>query len=221
MPAEWLAPLQFRQSRVLRKCADANDCIMTPIIALRAVPPRDPRSDQRAVESPGTLLQPCEQRSGIYHDRQCLDESDGRMALLCSAKPDDRVTGHQAVGIQYNHMIIAGTEPQDPVLDIAGFSRGVFRAVTIEHPAGSDIAAKLQETFLFGDPDRRVRGVAQNEPVKLRSAAGFLDRLTYGPQPRHDSIGVFVVGRQQHCILAGYRRKRGLGVDAKWIAHPE
>ena len=78
-------------------------------------------------------------------------------------------------------MLVARAETLDPVLDIARFSRGVFRAMTIEYPAGTKIAAKLQETFLFGDPDGRVRRVTQNKPVKLWSVSRFFDRLAYSP----------------------------------------
>src|SRR5258706_561695 len=42
MPAKWLAAPQFGQAGIFRKCAYADDGIMPPIIALGAVPPRDP-----------------------------------------------------------------------------------------------------------------------------------------------------------------------------------
>ena len=79
------------------------------------------------------------------------------MRLHRRDQPDDGIAGHQAVGIEDDHVVIAGAEPLDPVFDVAGFSRGVFRAVAVENIAGAKVAPKLQEAFLFGDPDRRDR----------------------------------------------------------------
>ena len=76
MPAERLAALQVGQSRILRKCAHANDGVVSPIIAFGAVPPGDAGSDQRAVQPPGKLLQSGEQRLGVDDDRQRLDQRD-------------------------------------------------------------------------------------------------------------------------------------------------
>src|SRR5439155_13099566 len=42
MPAERLASPEFGQPRILRKGADANDRIVSPVIAFGAVPPCDP-----------------------------------------------------------------------------------------------------------------------------------------------------------------------------------
>src|SRR5512140_3353743 len=47
--AERFAALQVGQARVLRERAHANDGVVAPIIALRAMPPRDACSYQRTV----------------------------------------------------------------------------------------------------------------------------------------------------------------------------
>ena len=47
--------------------------------------------------------------------------------------------------------------------------------------------------------------------------AGGLDRFMDGPQPRHDPVGVFVVGRQQHRVAALHLRQRRAGVDTQCI----
>src|ERR1700755_2696982 len=100
------------------------------------------------------------------------------MPLPRGGKPHDGVARHKAVGIEYDHMVIAAAEPLDPVLDIAGFARGILRAVTIEN-SRAEIAAQLQKTFFLGDPDRRIGGIAQDEPFELPAASGFLHRLPY------------------------------------------
>src|ERR1700737_4419503 len=50
MPADRLAPPEFGKSRVLRKSAHPDDCIVSPIIAFGAVPPRDASRNQWAVK---------------------------------------------------------------------------------------------------------------------------------------------------------------------------
>src|ERR1700722_9877005 len=47
--AERLATFQIGQTGIPSKCANANDCVMAPIIALGSMPPYDACGDQRAV----------------------------------------------------------------------------------------------------------------------------------------------------------------------------
>src|SRR3954453_4526602 len=97
------------------------------------MPPGDPCSYRRAVKPTGKLLQSRKQGSRVDHDGQRLDQGNGRMPLHGGGKPYDGVARHKAVGIEDDHMVIAAAKPLDPVLDIAGFARGILRAVTIEN----------------------------------------------------------------------------------------
>src|SRR4051812_7161315 len=132
VPAERLAATQFRKGGVLGKSFDTDDGVMPPVVAFGSMPPGNASGNQRAVQPSGKLLPPCEQRSGVHHNRQRLDQRDVPMSLHGSDKSDDGVSRHQAVSIQNNHTFIVRAEPLDPILDIAGFARGVFRTVTIE-----------------------------------------------------------------------------------------
>jgi len=112
------------------------------------------------------LLQPGKQGFRIYNDRQCLDKSDAGMPFHSGHEPHDGVARHQAVGIEYDHVLVTRAEAPDPVFDIAGFPRGIFRAVTIKNVVSAAILAKPQEAFLFRYPDGRARCVAQHKPVE-------------------------------------------------------
>ena len=125
--------------------------------------------------------------------------------------------GHQAIRIQYDHMVIAGAEPLDPVFNVAGFSRDVLRPVPIENIVGLKLSAKPQEAFLLGDPDGRIGGVAQHIPVKPGALSGPVDGFVHRPQASHDAAGIFIVGRQQHGVAAAYLWKRRIGIDTEWI----
>ena len=119
MPAERLAPPEFGQPRILRKGADANDGVVAPVIALGAVPPRDPRGQQRAIQPSCELLPARKQRFRVDDDRQRLNQRDLRMRLHGGSEANDAIAGHQTVGVQDQHALIVGAEPPDPVLDIA------------------------------------------------------------------------------------------------------
>ena len=84
MPAERLAPLQFGKPGVLRKRADPDDGVVSPVIAFGAMPPGDPGGDQRAVQPAGELLPSRKQGSGVDHDRQRLDQRDLRMFSIAA-----------------------------------------------------------------------------------------------------------------------------------------
>src|ERR1043166_7488847 len=100
MPAERLASPEFGQPGVLRKGADANDGVVSPVIAFGAMPPRDPRGQYRAVQASGELLPTREQRLRIDDDRQRLNQRGLRLRLHGGNEANNAVTGHQTVGVQ-------------------------------------------------------------------------------------------------------------------------
>src|SRR4051794_16156731 len=129
VPAERLAASQFGQPGVSRKGGYAYYRIVSPIVAFGGMPPGDSRSYRRAVKPAGKLLQSRKQGSRVDDDGQRLDQGNGWMPLHGGGKPHDGVARHQAVSIEYDHMVITAAEALDPVLDIAGFARGILRAV--------------------------------------------------------------------------------------------
>jgi hypothetical protein len=63
-------------------------------------------------------------------------------------------------------MVIARSEPLNPLLNIPGFSRGILRAVTVKNITGTEILAESQKTSLFGYPDGGVGSIAQYKPIE-------------------------------------------------------
>src|SRR6478609_3044320 len=166
MSAERFAAPQFGQRRILCKGAHANDGVMPPIIAFGAMPPRNARSDQRPVQASGELLQSCKQRFCIDDDRKSLDQGDLWMTFHRVGEPGDGIGGHQTVCIEDDHMVIRPTEPLYPVFDVAGFPRGILRAMSVIEVRNAEVTSKLQEALLFRDPYRGVSGITQHKPVK-------------------------------------------------------
>ncbi len=60
MAAERLAPGKFGQAGMFCKGAHADDGVVSPVIAFRAVPPSDSGGDYRAIKPASELLHPCE-----------------------------------------------------------------------------------------------------------------------------------------------------------------
>src|SRR3981189_2670682 len=137
MPAERFAATQLRKARVLCKSAYADDGVMAPISALSAVPPGDPGSDLRPVKPSGELLQSRKQCSCVDHDRERLDKGDAGMPLHGCGQTRDGIARPQAVGLEDDHVVVGGSEPPDPVLDIAGLFRRVLAPVPVKHIAGA------------------------------------------------------------------------------------
>src|SRR5215813_8368914 len=69
MSAKWLASAKLGQTGFLCEGLDANDGVMAPIIAVRAMPPCIPGRDERAIDTAGELLQPAKQAARVDDDR--------------------------------------------------------------------------------------------------------------------------------------------------------
>ena len=80
-----VAPAQGRQAGVIGKGAGADDRVVAPVIALRAVPPGDAVRDQRSVEAAGELLHARKQSVAADDDGQGLDQADAGCASIAAA----------------------------------------------------------------------------------------------------------------------------------------
>ena len=215
--AEGFAPLEMRQARLFGEGLGADDGIMAPVIAFRSMPPGNPLRDQRTIDAAGELLHPREQRRAIDDDRQCLDQPDTRILLHGSGHAHDRLAFHQAVGVKGQHQRIGAAEAPHPFGDIAGLALGVLGSAAIENmpAAGVRLGAQRQEGGFLGDPDIRIRRVAQNENVELRALPGRRERFMDGAEPGHHPRRAFIIGRHQKGCLAVQSGQRTAPRDAE------
>ena len=153
-PPNGLRPCSSGSPACLGEGARADQRVVAPVVALRAVPPGDAMRDQRAVDAAGELLHAGEQRRAAGDDRQRLDQPDIGVAFHRADQPHQRFASHQAVGVEDQELGIGGAEPPHPFGDVARFARGVVRAPAIEDtPLTSGAFAQHQET----PPPRRSR----------------------------------------------------------------
>ncbi|MNI33202.1 hypothetical protein D3C73_871370 [compost metagenome] len=180
--AERLAPRQFRQAGVVGEGTGADDRVVPPVIAFGTVPPGHATGDHRAVHAPAELLHAREQGAPADHRWQGLDQADVGVVLHAGHQAHDAVTGHQAVGVQDQHLRVGTAEAAYPVGDVAGLARAVVTTAAIEQPrlAIGHQLAQLGEHLLFGTRDVLAAGITQHEEIETLQLAGgrhrFVDR---------------------------------------------
>ena len=82
------------------------------------------------------------------------------------------MAGHQAVGVEHQHVVVGAAPAGDEVFDVAGLAAVVLGAVAVEHPrVGPEQFAQPQERALLRDPHVRVGGVRQQEAVEMVAEA--------------------------------------------------
>ena len=214
--AERAASAQVRQPGGGGESGGADDRIVAPVIAVGAVPPRDPVRDHRPIDAAGELLHPREQGAAVDDHRQRLDQPDIGMPLHRRGELHDRLGGHHAVGVQHQHQRIGAAEAAHPVGDVAGLALGIGGAAAVEDAGfGAGARAQCQERRLLGHPDVGVGGVAEDEEVERIEPAGprqrVVDRLHAGHHPRR----LLVIGRHQQRGAQRQRRQRADVRDAE------
>ncbi|MCW0416168.1 hypothetical protein NB689_001922 [Xanthomonas sacchari] len=220
--AERLAPGQRRQARLRGEGLGANHRVVAPVVAFRPVPPGHAEGDHRAVDAAAELLHAREQGVAVDHFRQGLDQADVGVGLHAGSQAHDAVAGHQAVGVQDQHLRIGAAETTHPVGDVAGFAPGIAGAAPIEQATlAADALHQLGVHLLFFRADGRARGVAEDEEIEALDLAGgrhrFVDRLQAGHQP----VRILVVGGHQQRGAVAHLRQRRVRIDAELAALAE
>ena len=189
----------------------ADDRVVAPVVAFGAVPPGHAVRDHRPVDAAGELLHAREQRVAVDDHRQGLDQRDIGMAFHRAGEAHDGFAGHQAVGVEDQHLLVGAAEAPHPVGDVAGLALEVVVAAPIEQPRRRpDARAQVAERrFLDGRHVRPV-AVAEHEDIELLRLAGRCDRFAHRLQAGHEPLRFFVVDRHQQCGPRRQCRQRTL-----------
>ena len=131
--AERLAALELGQAAALRKCRDANDGVVAPVIAAVAGPGRQTSRDDRAVDAGGELLQPAEKGVRTDEPRRRLQDPQLRVRVHHLHQSQQRRCVDQAVGVEHDHVVVAPAPARDEFLDIARLAGDVAPAPPIPH----------------------------------------------------------------------------------------
>jgi hypothetical protein len=181
LPAERRLARQHRQPCAFDESAGPDDGVVSPEIAGAAVPEGKPRRQHRAVEPARELLVSCEQRVAPDRDRNRLHQAEIRVVFDDRGKLDQGFAGHEAVRVQNQHVIVAGTPAAAPVGHISGLLAGVRGAAVVEDVRAEIFAIPdgLKGRFLVY-PDVRVGRIAQDEEVEIALLAELGNRAHRG-----------------------------------------
>ena len=150
---------------------------MPPIRTAVALPPRAAgRIGAHPVTHP-ELEDPGEGAGGRQADRQGLENAERRVSLHQPNQPHDRFAGHQAVGVQDDHVLEPVAPGGTEILDIADLLARVVGAAAIVktvRPVG-DRLPRGEAAFLLGG-DFGFGRVRQKEDFKRRLLAGARQR---------------------------------------------
>ena len=105
-----------------------------------------------------------------------LDDAGVGIGLHGGGESDDAGAGHQAVGIEHQHVVVGAAPAGHEIGDVAGLALEVLGAVPVIDPRQRpELVAQGDEGPLLGDPGIRVRGIGQDEIVEMRAEPGRLD----------------------------------------------
>ena len=113
---------QVRQSAMVGERARADDRVVAPVVAVPPHPRAQARAEHRAGHPGGELLQPREHGVAVDDERLALDDPGVGIRLHRRRQSDDRLAGHQTVGVEDDHMRIVAAPVNDEIGDVARFA---------------------------------------------------------------------------------------------------
>ena len=111
----------------------------------------------------------------------------------------DAVAGHQAVGVEHEHVLVVTAPAFHEIRDVAGLAMMVFSpAAVVEPRARTEPLAQGQEGALFRDPGIRIGRVRENEIIEMVAEARRFDRFVDRLERREGPRRLLVVDRHHH-----------------------
>ena len=188
-----------------REGARADDGVVAPVVAVPARPGRQTGGDHRAVDMGRELLGAREQGVAVDDQRQGLDDAGVGIGLHGGGESDDAGAGHQAVGVEHEHVVVGAAPAGHEIGDVAGLALEVLGAVPVIDPRQRpELVAQGDERPLLGDPGIRVRGIGQDEIIEMRAEPGRLDGFADRLERREGAGRRLVVDRHDD---SGARRQ--------------
>ena len=103
------------------------------------------------------LLETREERVAVDDERQRLDDAGIRIGFHGGGEAHDAVAGHEAVGIEHEHVLVMPAPARHEIGDVAGLAVMVLRPMAIIEPrAGAEALPQGQEGALLRDPGIRI-----------------------------------------------------------------
>ena len=189
-----------RLARKLRKAGirhegfGSDNRVMAPIVAAAGIPKGGAEREQGIVKGGCELLDAGEQRLAANRLRRGLDQTRLRIAVHQTGEIDQRVAGHQAVGVQADEIVVALAPTAAELGDIAGLAPGIVGAIAIEDALlRFKGCAELRPHRLLLEDGVGILAVAQDEDVEGGLLAGRLQRAVNRGKTRADRVRILVI----------------------------
>ena len=122
VPAERRLARQVRQSAMVGERARPDNRVVAPVVAVPPHPRAQTSADHRACHPGRELLEPSEHGVAVDDERLALDDAGVGIRLHRRREFDDRLAGHQTVGVEDDHMRVVATPVNDEIGDVARFA---------------------------------------------------------------------------------------------------
>ena len=181
-----------------REGLQAHDGVVAPVVALPQLPEREPAREHRALQPRAKLQQAREQRLASHRQGQRLQNAYLGMRVHHARECHQGRTGHDAVRIEDDHVVIARAPATHKVGDIARLVAAAFATAAIEHPAGGLVACDepAPHCLLFGS-DVRIACVGEDEEIECPPFRLPRQRTPDRFQARRHAPRVLVVHRHR------------------------
>ena len=183
---------------------------MSPVGSAIALPPGTAERIRAHSQAHSELKDPCKCARRRQPDNQALQNTQTRVALHDADHAQNRLRGHQAIGIQDQSEIEFVTPARHEILDVSRFESGVVRAASIaDAHVWRPALAQAPNAGFFGLDTFRPGRVAENEDLECLSISRLLKTLDHPIEMTHDPIRI---------LVADTAENGGLGVDGvRWI----
>ena len=128
-----------------------------------------------------------------------MQDADLRVALHELDHLYDGVAAHQAVGIQYHHVLVVAAPAPEKVRDIAALVVEVEPAPAIKQTRlGAQLLAQSLPGCLLLQPDVGITAVGEDVKIKVLQLTAGLQALVYRLEAQQAARNRFMVDRHHH-----------------------
>ena len=185
---------QQRQVAIFDERRDADDGVVAPVGAGRHLRHAAALRKKAAVDFAGKLQHAPKQRTAEYHVWLRLDDAGGGVGLHRADEPDERGPGHDAIGVEHDHVAVSLAPTAAKICDISALAVDAMAALPVEDFSESiERRAQREPGAFLLDPVVRVGRVAADIEVELFDLAGLFQASPHVGDGFADAAYLFVV----------------------------
>jgi hypothetical protein len=195
---------QLGERAVLDERGEPYDGIVAPVVRLAELPVVQSCRRDGTIEPARELLDAGEHGFAVGQEGHALDDPDARVAFHEADQAQDRVTRHDAVGVEHHHVTVEFAPAPAEVGEVAGLLVYAEAALSVEDaPLRVKLARQGQPRGLLGNPAVGIGRVAEDEEVAVLHLSRALKGLKDHPDPLHHPGDVLIANGHDDGSAAG------------------